>query len=182
MYRHVWAKDFWTKEVYLGVRLGQRGMRAQLSGGVFSQFLSAYRTSEQALGLTDEAVSDSEIARWTEQAERLGRALSASALAARHAPATRSPGCSGTRWPGTVGDPPPSAARRRTWGAGEIESLLEGQVHNGRTMLRLEHPAGESFVAFLSFSRFPDVMSSRRASRGCTSPTRCRSRSRSARG
>ena len=26
-------------------------------------------------------------------------------------------------------------------------------------MLRLEHPAGESFVAFLSFSRFPDVMS-----------------------
>ena len=33
MYRHVWAKDFWTKEVYLGVRLGQRGMRAQLSGG-----------------------------------------------------------------------------------------------------------------------------------------------------
>ena len=36
MYRHVWAKDFWTKEVYLGVRLGQRGMRAQLSGGVAS--------------------------------------------------------------------------------------------------------------------------------------------------
>ena len=38
MYRHVWAKDFWTKEVYLGVRLGQRGMRAQFSGGMFSQF------------------------------------------------------------------------------------------------------------------------------------------------
>ena len=34
MYRHVWAKEFWTKEIYLGVRLGQRGMRAQLSGGV----------------------------------------------------------------------------------------------------------------------------------------------------
>ena len=43
MYRHVWAKDFWTKEVYLGVRLGQRGMRAQLSGGMFSQFINAYR-------------------------------------------------------------------------------------------------------------------------------------------
>jgi hypothetical protein len=28
MYRHVWAKDFWSKEVYLGMRLGQRGMRA----------------------------------------------------------------------------------------------------------------------------------------------------------
>jgi len=37
MYRHVWAKDFWTKDVYLGVRLGQRGMRAQLSGGLLAQ-------------------------------------------------------------------------------------------------------------------------------------------------
>ena len=85
MYRHVWAKDFWTKEVYLGVRLGQRGVRAQLSGGVLASLISAYRAGEQALGLEDEAVPAGEIARWTEQAERLGRALSASTLAARHA-------------------------------------------------------------------------------------------------
>ena len=98
MYRHVWAKDFWTKEVYLGVRLGQRGVRAQLSGGVFSQFISAYRAGEQALGLDDEAVSDARSPRWTDQAERLGRALAASALRAPGTrPATRSPGCSGTR-------------------------------------------------------------------------------------
>ena len=159
MYRHVWAKDFWTKEVYLGVRLGQRGMRAQLSGGMFSQFVNAYRASEQALGLTDEAVADSEIARWTEQAERLGRALAASALHARHATSDEIAWLFGHALAGTLGDPLPSAARRRTWGAGEIEGLLEGQVHNGRTLLRLEHPAGESYVAFLSFSRFPDVMS-----------------------
>ena len=56
MYQHVWAKDFWTKEVYLGVRLGQRGVRAQLSGGVFAQFIGAYRASEEVLGLGDEAV------------------------------------------------------------------------------------------------------------------------------
>ncbi len=24
-YQHVWAKDFWSKEIYLGVRLGRRG-------------------------------------------------------------------------------------------------------------------------------------------------------------
>ncbi len=47
MYRHVWAKDFWTKEVYLGVRLGQRGVRAQLSGGLLAQLTSNYRTAEQ---------------------------------------------------------------------------------------------------------------------------------------
>ena len=85
MYRHVWAKDFWSKEIYLGVRLGQRGMRAQLSGGVFSQFINAYQASERAMGVEDEAVSGAEIAKWTEQAERFGRALGASALNARPA-------------------------------------------------------------------------------------------------
>ena len=85
MYRHVWNKEFWTKEVYLGVRLGQRGMRAQMSGGVISQFLNLQRAGEQAMGLDDDAVSAREIARWTDQAERLGRALGSSALAAEHA-------------------------------------------------------------------------------------------------
>src|SRR5262249_32588113 len=77
-------------------------------------------------------------------------------------PAGGSPGWSRLRWPGRwAGRPRRRSPPRRgwRWGTGEIEALLEGQVENGRTMLRLEHPAGESFVAFLSFSRFPDVMS-----------------------
>jgi len=158
MYRHVWAKDFWTKEVYVGVRLGQRGMRAQLSGGVFSQFINAYRAGEQTLGLQDEAISAGEIAKWTEQAERLGRALGSSALAARHASSDDLSWLFRHALTGSLGDPPPSAVKRRNWGAGEIEALAEGQVHNARTFLRLEHPEGESFAAFLSFARFPDVM------------------------
>ena len=158
MYRHVWAKDFWTKEVYLGVRLGQRGMRAQLSGGLLGQFASSYHAGEQLLGLADESVPAAEIARWTDQAERLGRALGSSALAATHATSDDISWLFRHVLAGTAGEPQPSAARRRTWGAGEIESLLEGQVHNGRTILRLEHPAGESWAAFLSFARFPDVM------------------------
>src|SRR5260370_1242460 len=84
-YQHVWAKDFWGKEIYLGVRLGQRGVRAQLSGGVLSQFAAAYGKGERGLGLVDEAIAGAEISKWTESAERLGRALNASALAARHA-------------------------------------------------------------------------------------------------
>ena len=59
---------------------------------------------------------------------------------------------------GSLGDAPPSATRRRRWGAGEIEQLYEGTVHNGRTMLRLEQVEGESWAAFLSFARFPDLM------------------------
>jgi AAA domain-containing protein len=159
MYRQVWEKDFWSKEVYLGVRLGQRGMRAQLSGGVFAQFINAYRGSEQALGINDEAVPAAEINRWTDQAERLGRTLAGSALGARHATNEEIAWLFRHALAGTLPDAPPSAVRRRKWGQGEIEALLEGQVHNGRTMLHLEQPGGESWVAFLSFSRFPDVMS-----------------------
>ena len=158
MYRHVWSKDFWSKEVYLGVRLGQRGMRAQMSGGVISQFLNLHRAGEQAMGLDDDAVSEREIARWTDQAERLGRALGSSALAAQHASSDEVAWLFRHTLMGTTGDARPSAVRRRQWGAGEIEYLLEGQVHNGRTLLRLEQPGGESWAAFLSFARFPDVM------------------------
>jgi hypothetical protein len=159
MYRHVWAKDFWQKEIYLGIRLGQRGVRAQLSGGVLAQFMNVYQAGERAMGLDDEAVPTAEITKWTEQAERFGRALGASALAARHATSDDVAWLFRHTLRGTLGEPPPSAARRRTWGAGEIESLVEGQVHNGRSLLCLEHPAGSSYIAFLSFSRFPDVMS-----------------------
>jgi hypothetical protein len=157
-YRHVWSASFWTKEVYLGVRLGPRGMRAQLPSGFLGQALGVYRVGEHALGLSDEAVPAAEIARWTEQAERLGRVLAAGALAAQHATSDDIAWLYRHTLADPVGDPPPSATRRRTWGAGEIETLLEGQVHNGRTLLRLEQPGGESWAAFLSFARFPDVM------------------------
>src|SRR5260370_3689524 len=59
----------------------------------------------------------------------------------------------------TAGEPAPSATKRRRWGAGEIDTLFEGQIHNGRTVLCLEHMSGESYAAFVSFARFPDVMS-----------------------
>ncbi|MBO0822085.1 MAG: ATPase, partial [Nocardiopsaceae bacterium] len=159
IYQHVWAKDFWSKEIYLGVRLGQRGMRGQLSGGAIASFIDSYRATERGLGIEDESVSAGEIARWTEQAERLGRALTASALAARHATSNEVAWLVRHTLMGSLGDPPASAARRRQWGAGEVEQLYEGQIHNGRTLLRLEHVAGDSYAAFLSFARFPDVMS-----------------------
>ncbi|HUD38564.1 MAG TPA: ATP-binding protein [Streptosporangiaceae bacterium] len=158
MYRQVWAKDFWTKEVYLGVRLGQRGVRAQLAGGVLAQFMNAYRAGEQAMGIEDAAIAGTEIARWTEQAERVGRTLGASSLAARHASADDVAWLFRHALTAGLGDPPATAVRKRKWGFGEIESLVEGEIHNGRTVLRIIHPSGESCVAFLSFTRFPDVM------------------------
>lgn len=166
MYAHVWAKDFWMKEVYLGVRLGPRGMGAQLSGGVLAQLLGLYKRSEQTLGMNDDAIDKREIARWTEQAERIGRALGGSALYARHATSGEVAWLFQHAVTGSLTDPPPSAVPRRKWGAGEIEALVEGAIHNGRSYLRMEQAGWDasngataaSFVAYLSFARFPDLM------------------------
>ncbi|HJZ01403.1 MAG TPA: ATPase, partial [Streptosporangiaceae bacterium] len=117
-YQHVWAKDFWGKEIYLGVRLGQRGVRAQLSGGVLSQFVAAYGKGERGLGLIDEAIAGGEITKWTESAERLGRALNASALAARHATSGELAWLVQHTLMATAGEPVPSATKRRRWGGG----------------------------------------------------------------
>ncbi|MFE3448524.1 ATP-binding protein [Nonomuraea sp. NPDC059194] len=156
MYRHVWAKDFWSKEVYLGVRLGPRGR--QLGTGVLSQLFGFYQRSEKALGLDDDHVPEGEITRWTEQAERLGRALASSALYARHATSAEVAWLFRHAATASLGDPPASASPKRRWGRGEIESLVEGQIHNGRSFLRIVQPQGDSYVAHLSFARFPDLM------------------------
>ena len=78
-----------------------------------------------------------EINRWTDQAERLGRALGASALAARHATSDEIAwlfrhtlaGHAG-RAAAVGGAPPQAGARARS------RRCCEGQVHNGRTMLQ----------------------------------------------
>ncbi|MCW2878563.1 MAG: hypothetical protein JWQ95_2663 [Sphaerisporangium sp.] len=156
MYRHVWAKDFWSKEVYIGVRLGPRG--AQLGAGVLAQLFGFYQRGEKTLGLEDDHVPDTEITKWTDLAERLGRALGSSALYARHASSGEIAWLFRHAASGSLGDPPSSATPSRRWGKGEVESLVEGQIHNGRSLLRVEQPMGDSYVAHLSFARFPDLM------------------------
>ena len=96
---------------------------------------------------TTTRVDDREIARWTDQAERLGRALASSALYARHATSAEIAWLFQHAATGPWATRRPSAARRRRWGRGEIESLVEGQIHNGRSLLRIEQPAGDSYVA-----------------------------------
>jgi hypothetical protein len=154
MYRHVWAKDFWTKEVYLGVRLGQRGVRAQLSGGLLAQLTSTYRTAEQALGLIDEAVPAAEITRWTEQAGTRCTARSLSRCRRLRAAA--------------------SGARVRSSRCSKARSTT-----GGRYCASLSRPANRGPRACRSHA-FPTSCTSPKASRGFITPTRCRSRSRPA--
>jgi hypothetical protein len=137
------GKDFWAKEIYLGVRLGQRGVRAQLSGGCFPSSSACTRAASEGSGSTMRRSGTPEITKWTDQAERLGRALNASALAAQ-ARDLRRDRLAGQAHADADGGRAarPSATKRRRWGAGEIDMLFEGQIHNGRTLLRLEHKRG----------------------------------------
>ena len=183
MYRHVWAKDFWTKEVYLGVRLGQRGMRAQLSGR--DVLPVRQRLPERRAGAGPDRRGGQRTAsspRWTEQAERLGRALSASALRARHATSDEIAWLFRHALAGTVGDPPPSAVHRRTVGAGRSRRCWKARWRTGaRCCGWSTRPASRSWRSCPSPGS-PTSCRSPTGSRGCTSPTRCRSRSRSAPG
>ena len=61
------------------------------------------------MGLDDDAVGAREIARWTDQAERLGRALGSSALAAQHASSDEMAWLFRHTLMGTTGDARPSA-------------------------------------------------------------------------
>src|SRR5699024_9724560 len=116
MYRHVWAKQFWTKEVYLGVRLGLRSTSA--TNNPLHGLLQTLRRTEAAVGLQDHQISPEELTKWTVQADRLGKALAASSLYARHATSTELVWLIRHTLTGTVQEPRPSASPRRAWGTG----------------------------------------------------------------
>ena len=144
MYRHVWAKDFWTKEVYLGVRLGQRGVRAQLSGGLFAQLTSSYRTSRAGARAGRRGRPAAEIS----PLDRSGRAAGPGARLQRARRRARQqrrdrlavPARAGRhgRRPAAVGGPAAHAGARA-----RSSRCSRGRCDNGRTVLRLEHPAGD---------------------------------------
>ena len=101
-----------------------------------------------------------EIAKWTDQSERIGRALSASALAARHATSDELAWLLRHAMMGSLGEPPASASnpadrgvRARSRACSRARCTTVARCSSSST------PPGDSYAAFLSFSRFPDVMS-----------------------
>jgi AAA-like domain len=147
---HLAEQDLTRKQVYLGVALGRRrqtGLRSPWA-----------RRAERIAGLHDPAVSEREIDEWHRRADSVRRILGAGDLRARHA--TSDEVC----WliqrclhRGMV-EPPPSAAAKRRWGAGELEALAEGVLENGHRMLRLLQPHDERWLAFIALARFPDTL------------------------
>ena len=145
---HVAGLAFWTREAYLGVVLGPR-RRSGVDG--------VRRRVEHAAGLADGEVAESELARWRDKAEGIGRVLQAGGLRAR--PATSNELCWLIRRSfcrGDIDEPATTASGPASLGA--VEALAEGTIRNGHRSLVVEQPSGESHVAFLAAARFPDVL------------------------
>jgi hypothetical protein len=150
MRSHVEQRAFDAKEVYLGVRLGDRTHDS--SGGVAGW----RRRLEAAAGLADPTPSTAEVERWRRAGELVARVL-----ATGFAPRPASCGELGwlirrSLWRG-IGEPPP-LARASTRAGAAVELLAEGVIHNGKRHVRLDQAPGSSFVAGLAFARFPDAL------------------------
>ena len=157
MYRHVWAKDFWTKEVYLGVRLGQRGMRAQLSGGMSPSSSTPTGPASRRWDSTTRRCRPPRSAGGPSRPSGWAARWPAARWPRGMPPAPRSRGCSGMLWPGRT------VRRLPRWcgggSGGRARSRPSSRAGAQRPDDAAPGAAGQAFAAFLSFSRFPDVMS-----------------------
>src|SRR5581483_676894 len=144
---HVQRRAFDTKEVYLGIRLGDRK-----TGGAGGW----RRRLEAAAGVADPTPTSAEIDRWRRTGELAGRVLEAGFAPRLASTAELAWLIRRSFWRG-IGEPPPLAAAARRAGAA-VEVLAEGVVHNGRRDLRLAQEAGSAYVAALAFARFPDAL------------------------
>lgn len=147
---HLGTLDFSSKEVYVGVRLGKRRSAHSGWGGL--------RRLEAAAGLLDEHISDKELDGWRRRSETAGRLLSAGSLAARHATVEELRWLVQRNFWRGIAETPPAASGSRPWGAGEIQGLAEGVLHNGHRGLEIVHGHGQAVVGWLTLARFPDEL------------------------
>jgi AAA domain-containing protein len=137
---------FWRREVFLGVRLGNRKQRS---------LLAVRRRLEEAAGLEDPELCAREIETvWASKASAVERLLATGGLAARAATAQD------VRWLirrcfwRGIGEPT-GGNGTRSWGG--LAALAAGTILNGRSALQLQHPEGEAHLAFLAFAELPDA-------------------------
>lgn len=165
MREHLDNSEYLTKEVYLGICLGQRRGSIKSQGldllGPVKKLISA---TESALDMEDFAVSENELDHFRSRAKEIQRSLGQSQIQAVPAhPNTVAWLVMNPLYPDMV-TPPPTAVDRQIWGPGEVSALAEGFIENNRRHLaitQVDWSTGEEvtgYTATLCFSRFPDVL------------------------
>lgn len=162
MARHVDDQCFDTKEVYLGICLGQRGGKGSVTDLLDPvKFISSF--VERTVGLNEWVIPDAELDAWRKQARDVHRSLANSHL--RAVPATSEEVAwmiARPLWPDML-EPKITFSDAEVWGPGEVRSLAEGVVTHHRRYLEVEQldSAGRSMTGYsvtLAVSRFPDVL------------------------
>lgn len=162
--------EFFSRDIYLMTRLGERGEYKGISGFVreMSDFFA------NGFGLDDSQPTDDEVERWRQQAEQVDETFSGSWF--RMEPITRQR----TEWlvrhldTPALPTPDVAPADRQTWGIGEWQTTLAAYTEvehlgmsgkNRVNCVRFEAPtgAGTSYAAFLPIAHMPEKMSYRQA-------------------
>ena len=166
MAEHLNEEEFLRKEVYIGVCLGSRtgkGSPATEKMDLFGPLTKWVTKAQSGLELQDDYVTEAELAFWHRKATEVARSLTQSHIKATPVPAST------VAWLITkplypeMECPAPTASPNRAWGPGEIQSLAEGVIENGRRIITVEQVDGmgapqTGFTATLCLSRFPDVL------------------------
>lgn len=158
MKKYVKWRKFRSREVYLGVKLGNRS--DYKNTGVLASLRDISDVLTTAMGVNDPALSDKEIAFWKDRSSAYKNILCHGALQAEEIRAeTIARLLKETLWPGMEMDDIP-LQDRQDWGTGEISGLAIADVYNNSKSLKISQfrngETVEGYRATLCFSRFPD--------------------------
>lgn len=167
MTNHVDALQFTVKEVFLGVKLGDRNTTGDASYNPVTEVMSAMkslvRKTEELADYREYQVGEKELERWGKEAQNVRRSLAASSLKAKGATADDMAWLiANSFWHG-LPQPTRASSDSRPWGQGELRSLVESTVtckHKWTEVTQVLKDGKEhtGYVAVLSVSRFPDVL------------------------
>jgi hypothetical protein len=163
MSEHVESYQFREKSVYIGVNLGYRTDFSPKKSSLKLKFLDEMLT--RLSGEVDEYVSEKELDFWEERARLIRYSLIESKIKATPVQAVeiayiiRKNMFPGMKAP-TIEDL--SIAAPQTWGAGELETLSDGEIINTAKWLEIKQIVnGETLTGYratLCFAKFPDSL------------------------
>ncbi|MGV8910902.1 MAG: hypothetical protein ACOH1Y_18175, partial [Propionicimonas sp.] len=166
MTKHLTDKGFTRKEVYLGVVLGPRKGKGSPGANNVDAFAFWRKSAEKVeafYGLEDHTIPAKELDAWRVKAKAVQRSLASGHL---HATPANPNGVAWLikkqLWP-AMPSPIPTYSAKRTWGGGELDALVEGDVTNKHKWVEITQTDDDGlertgFSATLSLARFPAVL------------------------